>query len=242
MKTVISESLPVTILFLLFFLVVATPRLIRSDVSFIEEEYFEGGLIFIMAIVGYVIILQYRKEIKKTADRLSQMQYERRSVEDKLNDAFEYIGCVNVQIDAIRSIFNDINKYPGNKKEMKQIMGLLSSAALKIVSADWVLLRIVDLRKVRTIREFPQARGSAVLLKHEISNKDLIENRIASDYVAIATSREDMTIKTFCIFSKIKVTSEQKVLIEAIVNQLEMLFIIFDSRYYKYREINRNDA
>ena len=160
----------------------------------------------------------------------------KKKVEDKLADAFKYIGGVNVQVETIKSLFVELKEYPQNKQEMKQVMKFLANKILSIVAADWVLLKIIDMGSFVTLREYIQSRGSVALIKYEIPNKGLIEGETGSDYTYITSSQNTFKMKTFCVFSKIKINEEQRIMLQAAVNQLEMLFLIFNSRFYKHRE------
>ena len=237
-KITILQLIYSLLLVIIFCLIVTTPYIIRRGISFMEEEYIEGLLIIVLSAIGYGIFKLYQGELKKFAKKLSQARYDNMSLEDKLLDSFKYIGTVNVQISAIKSMLGKLQKYPVNKKEMKQVMELLGSTVLNLVPVDWVLLRIVDTKQLRTIRELSQTRGSAILPRHEVSNKNLIEGQSNLRYTVITSSQDNMTIKGFCIFPRVGLTTEQETMLKAVVNQLEMLFIIFDSRFYKFREMD----
>ena len=118
---------------------------------------------------------------------------------------------------------------------MKQAMKFLANKILSIIAADWVLLRIIDLSSQVTLREYTETRGSVALIKHEISNKNLVQGQKNDDYSYITSRQNTFNIKLFCIFPKIKVSQQQQIILRAMVNQLEMLFLIFNSKFYKYR-------
>lgn len=229
------KNLYLTSTVILLCLVVATPFLVRSGISVIEEEYVEAILIILIFIVGYILFLLYRREAAKIAKKLSQAEKDKEKVEDRLTEAFKYIGGVNVQIDTIRSLFAELKEYPQNKQEMKQAMKFLANKILSIIAADWVLLRIIDLSSQVTLREYTETRGSVALIKHEISNKNLVQGQKNDDYSYITSRQNTFNIKLFCIFPKIKVSQQQQIILRAMVNQLEMLFLIFNSKFYKYR-------
>ncbi len=234
------KNMYLAILLTVFFLTFITPKIVHSGASSVAEEYVEGSLIIFLFFIGYSIMWLYRKKIGKIDKKLSAARREKTGFEDKLNDAFRHIGDVNVQIDAIRSALTEIGKYPDNKQEMKQVMELLATAVLKIVSADWALLRIIDTQNSRTLREAIKSRGSHISVKHEISNKNLINKKSDNGYTVVSSNQEGMVIKTFCVLPKIKLKKEQKIMLKTIVNQAEMLFIIFGSKYYKQRRDGKN--
>lgn len=72
-------------------------------------------------------------------------------------------------------------------------------------------------------------------LKHKISNKDLATNKRSNEFTVISSAQDNFRIRTFCILPPIHLSSDEKVFLKALVNQLEMLFLIFDSNYYNNR-------
>jgi len=232
MKITFLKNLYLSILVLLAIVIVATPSIIQFGVSLLEEEYLEESLIFIMFIIGYVVYLMYQKELEKNLKRLSLIHEDKKKLEDQLIDAFKYIGNSNSQIEVFKSIFAGMEKYPKNKKEMNEIMELLAKNILKIISVDWLVFRIINIEQNRTLKEFSETRGNAILTKYKINNEDLIKGS-NNDYIIINSKQKSMNIQGYCIFPMVKISNEQRTMIEAIVSQLEMLFIIYDSGYYK---------
>jgi len=229
------EKFYLLLIALIFCLVVSTPYIIKEGLSFMREEYLEGSLIAILLGIGFFIVRLYRKELVRSSQKLSVLHEERVDVEEKLEEAFKYIGALNVQISAIRSLSTELDKYPETKSDMKNILKFLADKALSIVPVDWVILRIIDLNSGKTLRETVRARSSAVLIKYHIDNDDLVQEKSLEEYEALASPVSNMTIRVFCLMPKIKLSEEQKVMLTAIVKQVEMLFIIFESRYYKHR-------
>lgn len=231
------EKVYLFIVVIIFCLVVSTPYIIRSGFSFIREEYLEGALIAVLLSIGFFVVDLYRHELIKVSQRLSRLSQEKNNVEDKLEEAFRYIGAVNVQVSAIRSLFVELDRYPESKNEMKKVLKFLSDKVLSIAPVDWVILRVIDIERAKTLREIARARSSAIVIKHQINNQDLIDKRLAEDYEVVSSPPSNMSIRIFCIFPKVKLSDEQKIMLTAIVKQLEMLFIIFESKYYKHKSL-----
>ncbi|MBI4779408.1 hypothetical protein HY797_03070, partial [Candidatus Falkowbacteria bacterium] len=98
-------------------------------------------------------------------------------MEKKLDEAFKYIGQINVQISEIRSIFSDVKKYPENKKDLKYSMEFMANKILGIINADWVVLRIIALDNLTSLTEYNLARTEGASIKQSISNKELVDNK-----------------------------------------------------------------
>lgn len=206
------------ILILLFGLIVSTPLLIGMKVAVFKEgvkELVEGGMLFALVIIGFVIQYLYRKELDKR--------------EKELTDTLKYIGAINLQVDQIKSIFDIVTKYPESKKDFKFLFEALAERALAGVNSEWVLFRIVDIQGGKTVREYTKARGRAVLLKCELSNKELLDDKKIEGCQIIASTQENLDIKVFCVMPIKFLNENQKILLKAIVNNLSMLYLIFDS-------------
>jgi len=189
----------------------------------------------LQVLVGfdYGILFLYRKEAARNRDELDRLKHDKGALERRLNEAFHYIGTVNIQIEEIRSVFSDIRKFPENKRDFRYILQFLAEKALCMVNAAWVLFRIVDTQNLDTLSEYSESRGNAFLLNHKISNRNLVSKEKFEGLAVVQSGQGNFQIKTFCIIPKEKLSMDQEVFIKALVNELEMLFIIFVSTYYK---------
>jgi len=240
MKTKIKllEITYLTILALLFLCVIYTPHLIKHSLIIngnliIEEEFTESILIIILIMAGYLTVRLYKREIDKKERELDLLKADKDGVENRLLDAFKYIGAINVQIQEIKAVFSSEKKYPENKKDFKNILTFLAQKTLGIVNADWLIFRIIDASNLKTLREHHETRGNTLLLKHEIGNKDLVSNGSLDGFSVVQSNQESFNIKVFCVIPSDHLQEEQKILVKAIVNELNMLFLIFNSQYYK---------
>jgi hypothetical protein len=227
-----------TILALLFLLVVFTPHLIKGSFkvreSFVvRQEILESLLIAGLLVLGYLISALYRKQLNTYLKRIDELTIDRCDLEDRLEEAFKYIGQVNVQLQEIRSVFSGLKTYPQSRNDLRKILSFFAQKVLGIVKVDWVLFRIINPEKLRTLHEYSEARASALLLKPAISNRAIVDNEAIVGCAVIGSDQESVLIKVFCVFPTTALTTHQKILIKAMVNQLEMLFIIFTSKYYR---------
>ncbi len=227
------------LLIFIFFLIVLTPDLVRSDISFLEEQILESILIGALFFIGYFILSLYRKEVDRNLKKLASLEQDKQDLEDRLIDAFKYIGSLNIQIQEIRSLFSDLKKYPESKNDFKNIMDYLCDKVLAMVSCEWVIIKLIDTNTYETLRECSIARGNAIVLKYRLSNKELVENIEHEGLWIVGSSQENFHIKTFCIVPK-ELTSEERIFITGVVNQLEMLFLIFTSTYYNNASKSNN--
>jgi hypothetical protein len=221
--------------------IVFTPYLIKSGISVFEEETVEVTTILFLFGVGYVVLILYRKEVAKNRQELVRSQQEKRNLEQQLAEAFKYIGSINVQVGQIKAVFADMDKFPESRKDFKYILHFLADRVLGTVNVDWVLFRIIDTQAMDTLSEHCQTRGEAVLLKHKIGNRDLICSKNLSELTIIASVQGNFNIETLCIMPKTNISQEQNIFVRAVVNQLEMLFVIFTSSHYKNSRLKSID-
>jgi hypothetical protein len=221
------------ILVIIFLLIVFTPYIIRSGFTLLDEEIAEVIAIALFFAMGYGILLLYQKEAARNRIELDRLKQDKGELERRLTEAFDYIGTVNIQIEEIRSVFSDIRKFPENKRDFRYILQFLAEKVLCMVNASWVLFRIVETQNLDTLREYSESRGNAVLPNHKISNKRLVAKEKLEGFTVLGSEQENFHITTFCIIPKEKISGDQEVLIKAVVNHLEMLFIIYTSTYYK---------
>lgn len=190
-----------------------------SDES--SEFVFITTLFFLMVIIYRF----YAKELKHN-------QIYQEGLEERLRETFKYIGSVNLQIEEMKKVFSDV-KYPENKKDLHALFINMSERVLGMVSADWVLLRIVDINNNATLHEHFIVRGNKQVDRIKFDNKCLADKTCLMDNQTIIKSTlENFNIKAFCVLPT-TTTKDQEFMIGSIANQLEMMFVVFNSLYYK---------
>jgi len=95
------------------------------------------------------------------------------------------------------------------------------------------IFRIIDSKNQRTVCEH---FGSRKGLKHSyphVSNKMIIEKETVLPYSYIISNPKNLNILVACIMPVDKITNDQHVFIQAIINEVTKLFVILNSLYYK---------
>ena len=226
------ERIYILCLSAIFLLIVFTPYIIRSGFTIFEEQLLEGVVIILLFGAGYAVLILYRKETAKNITRVNSLIKDKDTLENRLAEAFNYIGTINIQIKEIKSVFSDVQKFPESKKDFSVILQFLADRTL-CVNTEWVLFRIIDTKSLDSLGEYSKVRGNSVFPRPKISNKALVQNEELKEFTVVESGHENFYIKTFCIIPKIKLSNDSQVFIKAVVNQLEMLFLIFTSIYYK---------
>jgi len=235
-KFISIKYLYILTMLLILGIILFTPFLVKS-ISIIDESFAESILLLFLTTFAYFITFLYKKQSKFYKKLIVDLNYSKKNSEERLNDALKYIGKINVQVQEIESAFNIINKYPESKQEVKKLINYLAGKILGIINADWVVLRIIDTDKIKTLTEAYLYRNQEPKIKPNISNKALINKEALTDFTIVSSTEDNFTINTYCVFPAI-INKEQEIFIESIANQVEMLYIIYSSVYLKKEKQN----
>jgi hypothetical protein len=197
----------------------------------IQEDAVEALLISILLLIAYLLSHLYKRELRKYLQETRQLSRDKNDLSNKLTDAFKYIGGVNVQIHETRSILCGRKRYAETENEFRKDLALLARKILGIVNADWSLIRIIGQTNLRTITEHLENRGNAKFIIKGISNKAIVANQTLDEYSIIASRHDNSTVMVACVFPKKNLDEAERILVEAITYQIEMLYIIFVSRH-----------
>jgi uncharacterized membrane protein (DUF485 family) len=223
---------------ILFCLIVYIPSLINNPIHItkkliLEEEIIEGSLLGVLFLLNIVLLNLYRKEASKQKILIKKINDDKKSVEDKLDDSFKYIGQVNVQLQQIKSIFNNYDRFPDTRNDFKKTLIYFSERVFGIVNASWVLFRIINCNTLKTISEQLEIRHGFTSEYPHISNKMIVEKQSCAPYTAVISNPQNLNILVTCILPVDKISNDERVFIQAITNEITMLFVILNSTYYK---------
>lgn len=219
---------------LLLSAVVLTPVLVRRHLLLfkeylIEEDTLEVILIIILLFIAFVLSNIYKKELKIIREQTRRLIRDNCNLSGTLTDAFKYIGSINVQIQEIRSIFCGLRKYPTTENAFKKELALATRKVLEIVNADWVMIRIIYQTNLRTMKEHLESRKNVKLICKGISNKAIVAKHSIEGFSIVTSSHYNSVILGVCVFPRKSLTAEENILLEAIINQIEMLYLISKS-------------
>lgn len=226
------------ILLILFFFIIYTPALIRGSAVineriFFEEETIEGSLLGVLIIVSILMLNRYKREIHEQKEQIKKIDDEKKRVEGRLLVSDQYIGEVNVQINVIESIFNCIDKYPQTKADFNKVLSFFGERALGIISTNWALIRIINRNTQRTISEHFQTRERLISAYPHVSNKMIIEKQPMLSFTTIISNPENLEFLVSCTMPVDKINKQQRVFVQAIINEITMLFVIYRSSNLK---------
>lgn len=239
-KVKIFEKLYSLLLLAVAVLIIFHHFLFNFDLFGLDEEFVEAAVLTSFIFAAYVIHRLYSREVRKNFVEMEKLKETERDYEKIVEEVFKYVGALNVQIDHVKSIFSDLKKYPENKKDFKYIQEYLAGKILGIVQTDFIIFRIVDLASANTLSEYELTRNGTAMPDLKIGNADLLEGKEVAGCRYFKSDQRNLKIKVFCALSPVETDEDQKVFISAIVNQLEMLFLVFSSIYYQDSHLLEN--
>jgi hypothetical protein len=219
------------VLIFLLLCVTATPLLIRHGISLtakfiIEEETLETLLIAALFAVSYLIFRGFNRSLKaygRLADRASE---DKSNLISRLAEAFNYIGTVNAEIKEIQSTLCGVDCYPVTKREFKKLLDRLAAKIMAVAGTPWIVIRMISRCSGRTVNEHASERQKGFLPSASMGNRAILEGRRVPGLQTIASRQKNLDLLTVCIFPKVPLSEEEIILITAITNQIEMLFML----------------
>lgn len=223
---------------ILFCVIIYIPQLISNPVHLtkkilIEEEIIEGSLLGILFILSIWLMNLYKNESSRQKELLKKIIDDKKSADEKLDDSFKYIGQINVQIQQIKSIFNNNNKLPKTRNDFKKTLFYFSERVFGIVNANWVLFRVINCNTCKTIYEQFETRQGYTFDYPHISNKSIIEKQSCAPFTTVISNPQNFNILVCCILPVDIISNDERVFIQAITNEITMIFVILNSTYYK---------
>ena len=235
-KLFVVKYLLLVLIIAIFIAIIISPFLVKA-IGFDNWENYEFVVLLLLLSLGFFANHFYKIESIKYEQQIAILKTGREKLEERLENAFKYIGSLNVQIEELESIFTSIKKYPETKNEINKILKYFTEKILSIVNAEWALCRVVDIENIKTLTEVYISRNKNQLLTEKISNINLINNVSIEKLNVVSSTDQTFRINTYCIFPAVA-NQKQKILIETIANQAEMLYIIYSSIYYKNNRDN----
>jgi hypothetical protein len=225
------KAIFIAVVGLMVLLIVATPLMVSDGIVLFDRFVFEEGavetvLILVLFTLAYLASRAYRTAVAAYKKRLRRLAAEKNVLADRLTDAFRYIGTVNVQLQEIRSVFSGLKRLPENRRQFKDLLSMFGSKILGMMNVDWVKIRIVDRRIFRTIIEHREARKTQPALTPHIGNRAVVEGKPVHGYVFVTGAKANLSIMAVCILPLGHLDKEETILMQALVDEIEMLFII----------------
>ena len=220
-----------SILLVLLLCVSTTPLLIQHGISItdnfmIEEEVLETALILVLFGISFLILIRFMNRLKAYRQAVNRAVQDKTKLVSRLVEAFRYIGKVNVEIQEIESVLCGVAFYPQSKREFRRLVDQLASRAMTIADAPWLVVRMIDRHSGHTVSEHSVQRPEGGLPSITVGNRALIEGRRVDGMQTIGPRQDNLDLLTVFILPASVISKEKIILLTAILNQIEMLFIL----------------
>jgi len=192
-------------------LIASTPLLIREGFSVLDEELLEGIVILLLLGITLSVLTFYRREIKRREQSLAQFT--------------RHIGTLNLQIEQIRTLYEDIQEWSAERRNLRGMVSLLADRVLGIANTAWVVLRIIDPESGRTLTECTRTKDRSDPLVPSLSNRRLLESAALDGYSVIA--RDYRYLRSFCVLPDGQINQSQALIIQVILDNLSLLYVGF---------------
>lgn len=219
---------------LLILSVISMPLMIKHDFTLsrdiiIREEIVETALIVILLAISYLTFKAFKHALKAYEQLIDRATENSTRLVSRLSEAFSYIGTVNVEIKEINAIVCGVDTYPRTKREFRKLVNQLAAKAMAIANTPWAVLRIIEPGTARTLKECAVEGRKGALPSNTTGNRAIVEGRLGEGLRAIGKPKKDPAIMTVCILPSVSLSEEAKIMITAILNQVEMLFMLHSS-------------
>lgn len=190
----------------LFVLAILSPSFVTGDVLWFSEEQVEEMLIFLFGVTGLITFNVYERVMERKDHERDQAISDRDRVRRELVSSYEYIGAVNRRIEALKKLANEtVDSLDETDSHSKGLFQSIAAHAAALIRAQHGVVRIVHLKKLRTIKEFlvdPEARlriaNKELLEVHERNRSHcFIRDEQGAEVLVIPSSRRDMDAKVF---------------------------------------------
>ncbi|MDA8139650.1 MAG: hypothetical protein M0036_13450 [Desulfobacteraceae bacterium] len=221
-----------TLIFMLL-IVSLVPILIRHGITLrrnfiIDEEILESGLIVLLFGISYLIWLGFRRRLASYQRAMERSGAEQSKLIARLVEDFKYIGSVNVVFNETMTVLCGLSHYPRTRKELKRYFHQMAAKISTIADAPWTILRVIHRSTGRTITEYTFERVKGLLPQATLGNRAILDGRCEEGLKTVCSVQKNLDLHTVLILPVVQLRAEEKLLITAMVNQMEMIFLLFN--------------
>ncbi len=226
------------LVYLLFFLLaVMSPSIVTRDYFGLEQSSIEEALIFAFGLAGLCTFAVYERMMERRLQERDAALGHAEKAKSELIESYQYIGSVNRQIEVLKTLVNKTSiSLVDTDSYWKDILQSLAANAAASVNATSVLIRFLDLDKLRTEREVFHAIGKEKQLR--MSNKELrklhdfgashafMRTEDGQEILVVPSDRKESTMKVYFMLATdpSKTTDQDVSLAKVFANQAELVY------------------
>lgn len=228
----------VSLIYLAFFvLAVLAPSIITRDYFGVSQTVLEEILIFITGLAGLVTFTVYERVLEKRIQERDDAEANAERAKRELVESYKYIGSMNRQMEVLKKLANQTSmSLITDDAYWKDLLQSLASNAASCADASRVLIRFVELKKLRTEREVHfSANGIKPI---SVSNRDLrtlaevghshsfARTESGDDVLVVASDKKDSPVKAHVILAvdPTRISDVEISLLKVLANQAELVY------------------
>jgi len=221
-----------SILLVLLLCVSTTPLLIRHGIAItdrfmIEEEVLETIMILVLFGISFLVMIRMISRLNSYRQAAESAVYEKSKLISRLAEAFRYIGKVNVEIQEIESALCGVAFYPQSKKEFRGLIDKLALKAMTIAVAPWLVVRMIDRDSGQTVNEHAVQHPGTTPPSVTMGNRAILDGAGIDGLLTIGPRQQNLDLLTVMVLPAATLSKEKNILLAAILNQIEMHFILY---------------
>lgn len=231
----------------LFILIITTPYFIRNGLPWVEEETVEGFFLGLELFALIFFFRQYDDLVRRKEEEAWLLDVKLKSKERELLNAFQYLGKVNVQISMVQSLLEKM-RIPSTRNQLREAYSELLRLVCSATGEMCATVRIVDLQTGRTMSEQAESiEEPAYCHNLRLGNSELIKKAKNHDrsgvdgFSVFYSSAENFYVRAFIVVPNAKRSrfgKEEINFFEAVANQCEIMFLLYNSKYFKNKSDN----
>src|SRR3989344_390291 len=218
-----------TIYALLFVALVLHPHFV-DHIGPIARPYAQSLVILLLSGIAYAVYRLHQREIQKS--RI--LQEGLRISEEKMVEAFTYLGSVNRRLPLLKQVSTDLLTESKTTKRGKKTVfdNLLAVAVNSIAQSHFGLLRFIEVNTGRTVKEFWHADREDASPLQRVGNRELLALREqapnrkgTSGFNVVPTSDKEATVQGFLVLPlQNGGLKDQYSFLQALVDQSQLLY------------------
>ncbi len=226
----------------LFFAILFIPGFVNTSVGWASEDTLETFFLVLSFFSVVYVFWHYDYVVQKREQENFNLASKLQNKERELLETFQYLGKVNVRFSVIRDLLDRMKKpAPTTQEELKETLKSLLNIACSATGKENAWLKIINTKDKKVLIEeyggdsFSEGNG-----KNQISVSNLIEvykkdRKNKFDKMKVFCSDLDsFYIKAFLIIpTEDNLVEEEEDFLKAVANQCEILFLLFNSEYYR---------
>ncbi len=219
-----------------FALAVMSPSLVSHGLWGLSQQLIEEIAIFLFGLAGILTFSAYERLMERREVERDEAIESAGRAKQELIESYTYIGSVNRQIELLKKFVRQTSlNLTDAHAYWKNLLQSLAANTGAAVDADSVLIRFVDIHRLRTDREI--AWGEATKRAPKIGNKELkqihdnsathayVTSEDGKTYLVIPSDRKDSPMQAFFLIAAEpkRITDVDVSLMKVFANQAELI-------------------